>query len=559
MKTRWYKNAVIYQIYPRSFKDSNDDGIGDIKGIISKLDYIKSLNVSAVWLSPCYPSPNADNGYDISDYHSIMPDFGNLDDFKNLLSGLHERGLKLIMDLVVNHTSDEHYWFKQSRKDKLNPFRNYYIWRKGKGKNGLLPPNNWTSRFGGSAWKYDEATKEWYLHLFSEKQPDLNWDNPLVRREVINICNYWFELGVDGFRCDVITYISKAKHLPDGKRRFLLRGDEHFVLGEKIHEYLHELYENTWKKHDALIVGEGVGIDINNVKGIASEERKELDSIISFELMEVDMRMNIIPTRFSLAKFKAVINKWQKLPKDCWNTLYYENHDQPRSVSRYGKANAKYEDKLSKMLAVSLHLQRGTSYIYQGEEIAMTNCPFEYEEYRDVASIKAIELTKKYAPLLLNYVRKVLFKRARDNARTPMQWNDDKNAGFSDVTPWMKVNPNYININVQKQQDDPLSVLNFYRELVKFRKDNDIIINGEFKLYFPLSRRLFMYERSLDERSLLVICNFSQRNLRFRVPWNINNKDSLCVIHNYDDYPINMPSKITLRPYECLVYSVNIT
>ena len=375
MKTGWYKDAVFYQIYPRSFCDSDGDGIGDIRGIISKLDYLKDLGVTAVWLSPVYKSPNDDNGYDISDYRDINPEFGTLDDWKEMIAGMHERGIKLVMDLVVNHTSDEHEWFKQSRSSKDNPYRDYYIWRKGKGKDGKRPPNNWTSRFTGSAWQYDAATGEWYLHLFSKKQPDLNWDNPKVRQEVADICNYWFELGVDGFRCDVITYISKAEGLPDGKfnpvmcgdEHFVLGphiheylneiyekawskydtmivmcGDEHFVLGPHIHEYLNEIYEKAWSKYDTMIVGEAIGCKLTDAPMIIAEDRHELDSAITFELMDVDMKWSFFPVKFNLAKFKAVQSAWQALPKNCWNTLYYENHDQPRSITRYGNGRGYY-------------------------------------------------------------------------------------------------------------------------------------------------------------------------------------------------------------------------
>ncbi len=393
--------------------------------------------------------------------------------------------------------------------------------------------------------------------MFGEKQPDLNWDNPKVREEVADICNYWFELGVDGFRCDVITYISKKKELPNGKPHFLLRGDEHFILGEKIHEYLNEIYERAWKYRDSLIVGEAVGIDSTSVEAIIKEERNELDSAISFELMEVDMKMNIIPSRFDLVKFKQVINKWQNLPAECWNTIYYENHDQPRSVSRYGNAQGTYTDKLAEMLAVSLHLQRGTSYIYQGEEIGMTNCPFEEDDYKDVASVKALELTRRYAPFFLNYVKKVLSKRARDNARTPMQWNSDNYAGFSDSAPWMKINPNYTEMNVESQERDSDSVLNFYKKLIAFRQDNDIIINGDFKLLLTMSRELFVFERTLLNKALFVICNFTQKYVSFTPPEPIAYEKCEPVIQNYKDAPAKLCNML-LRPYECIVYQLSV-
>ena len=335
MKTIWYKDAVVYQIYPRSFCDSNGDGIGDLRGIISKLDYIKNLGVNAVWLSPIYKSPNDDNGYDISNYRDIMDEFGTMADFDEMLAGMHERGIKLIMDLVANHTSDEHEWFVKSRESKDNPYRDYYIWRKGRGKDGRKPPNNWTSRFGGSAWAYDEKTGEWYLHLFSKKQPDLNWENPAVRREIADICNFWMDKGVDGFRCDVITYISKADGLPKGKFNPIMCGDEHFVLGPRYHEFIRELNENSWSKYDSYTVGESTGITFEKAPECIDERRRELDTIFGFEHMCTDMYMEVVPHKFKLPRFTKVLSKWQSLPDTCWNTLFLENHDQPRSLGRF--------------------------------------------------------------------------------------------------------------------------------------------------------------------------------------------------------------------------------
>ncbi|NCA68014.1 MAG: glucohydrolase, partial [Clostridia bacterium] len=335
MKTRWYKNAVIYQIYPRSFMDSDGDGVGDIKGIISKLDYLKELGVNAVWLSPVYRSPNFDNGYDISDYRDISPEFGTRKDFLAMLKGMKERGIRLIMDLVVNHTSIEHNWFIESRKSKDNPYRDYYVWRRGSGKDGMKPPNNWSSRFVGKAWSYDETTQEWYLHLFSKEQPDLNWENPKVRQEIADICNYWLELGVDGFRCDVITYISKDTRFINGKWNIALRGDEHFVIGPKYHDYIKELYERSWGRFDTMIVGEAIGTRFEQASSLIDEKHAELDSIFNFEHMETDMYWQFLPHKFCLPKFKKIMSKWQSLPHTSWNSLYLENHDQPRSLPRF--------------------------------------------------------------------------------------------------------------------------------------------------------------------------------------------------------------------------------
>lgn len=555
MKSRWYKDAVVYQIYPRSFCDSNGDGIGDIPGIISKLDYIKSLGVTAVWLSPVYKSPNDDNGYDISNYREIMDEFGTLDDFKQMLKGMHDRGIKLIMDLVVNHTSDEHYWFEESRKSKDNPYRDYYIWRKGRGKDGKKPPNNWTSRFTGSAWAYDELTDEWYLHLFSKKQPDLNWDNPKVRQEVIDICNFWLDMGVDGFRCDVISLISKREGLPMGKFNPVMCGDEHFVAGPHIHEYLNEVYEKSWSKYDTMILGEAYGITCDKAEPFIKESRGEMDTIITFEIMEVDMKWSFLPVKLNLVKLKQAFEFWQKLPNDCWNTLYLENHDQPRSVGRYGKLG-EYQDKLGKMLAIMLHMQKGTSYIYQGQEIGMTNCPYEIDEYTDIMATQIFSLVGKYFKPALGFMKKCMDKRARDHARTPMQWNDDKYCGFSTVLPWSKVNPNKDTINVDSQEKDNDSLLNFYRKVVAYRLHNDLVIKGEFNQFYKNSKKLFVYERKINDRLLMVICNFTDKNVEFVAPKEYLSYKCSLKLNNYDDAS-NSYKDMTLRPYEALVYELS--
>lgn len=555
MKSRWYKDAVVYQIYPRSFCDSNGDGIGDIPGIISKLDYIKSLGVTAVWLSPVYKSPNDDNGYDISNYREIMDEFGTLDDFKQMLQGMHDRGIKLIMDLVVNHTSDEHYWFEESRKSKDNPYRDYYIWRKGRGKDGKKPPNNWTSRFTGSAWAYDELTDEWYLHLFSKKQPDLNWDNPKVRQEVIDICNFWLDMGVDGFRCDVISLISKREGLPMGKFNPVMCGDEHFVAGPHIHEYLNEVYEKSWSKYDTMILGEAYGITCDKAEPFIKESRGEMDTIITFEIMEVDMKWSFLPVKLNLVKLKQAFEFWQKLPNDCWNTLYLENHDQPRSVGRYGKLG-EYQDKLGKMLAIMLHMQKGTSYIYQGQEIGMTNCPYEIDEYTDIMATQIFSLVGKYFKPALGFMKKCMDKRARDHARTPMQWNDGKYCGFSTVQPWSKVNPNKDSINVDSQEKDNDSLLNFYRKVVAYRLHNDLVIKGEFNQFYKNSKKLFVYERKINDRLLMVICNFTDKNVEFVAPKEYLSYKCSLKLNNYDDAS-NSYKDMTLRPYEALVYELS--
>lgn len=555
MKSRWYKDAVIYQIYPRSFCDSNGDGIGDIRGIISKLDYLKELGVTCVWLSPCYKSPNADNGYDISDYRDIMDEFGTLEDWQEMIDGMHARGIRLVMDLVVNHTSDEHEWFKQSRSSKDNPYRDYYIWRKGKGKDGKKPPNNWTSRFTGSAWEYDETTGEFYLHLFHKKQPDLNWDNPKVRQEVADICNYWFEKGVDGFRCDVITYISKEEGLPDGKFNPALMGDEHFVIGPHYHEYIHELNERSWSLYDSMTVGEGQGITVDNAAEIVSEKRGELDCVFTFEHQtEVDSFLTTVPKKFSLRKWKEVFSNWQQLPDDCWNSLYIENHDYSRSLPRYGKLE--YREKVAKMLAVSINFLKGTPYVYQGQEIGMTNYEnLTREDYRDIVSIKIYDTVKKVAPIFLPVVKWAMGKKARDHARAPMQWNDKQYAGFSTVEPWMPVNPNYKEINVEKALADKDSIFYFYQKVIRFRLGNEIIRNGSYKLYYPKDKNIWVYERAYNGKKYVVIASYTDKQVKFVVPKELQGKKGSLILSNYDDTTSSF-GDLTLRPYEAAVYEL---
>ena len=559
-KTRWYKDAVIYQIYPRSFCDSNNDGIGDIRGIISKLDYIKSIGVTAVWLSPYFKSPNDDNGYDISDYRDIMDEFGTLDDWQEMIDSMHKRGIKLIMDLVVNHTSDEHKWFEESKKGKDNPYRDYYIWRKGRGKDGMKVPNNWTSRFGGSAWSYDENSHEWYLHLFTSKQPDLNWDNPKVRQEVADICDYWCDKGVDGFRCDVIDYISKDDGLPSGKYSPLQRGDEHFSVANKYHEYIHELYEKSWSKYDIMTVGEGAGITVDNAESMVAEYRQELDTIFTFEHQGADSFLHIIPRKFKLARYKKSMRSWQMLPAGCQNSLFIENHDYPRALPRYIKEN--YREIGAKMLAVSTYFMRGTPYIYQGQEIGMTNlAKYEPEDYRDVASLNMYRVAREMFKPLTTLVKWGLQKRGRDHARTPMQWDNTENAGFTNAEPWIQVNPNYVNINVADNERKSDSVLNFYRKVITFIRNNAIIRDGKYTEYCKKSNCICAYERVLGDRAYLVICNWSDKNKKFAIPKKYVGNKVQQIMSNYtDDIIIKTLSKsLELKLYEAVVFEIELT
>ena len=554
-KTRWYKDAIIYQIYPRSFCDSNGDGIGDIRGIISKLDYLKDLGINCVWLSPCYKSPNDDNGYDISNYRDIMDEFGTLEDWQEMIDGMHARGIRLVMDLVVNHTSDEHEWFKQSRSSKDNPYRDYYIWKKGRGKDGKKPPNNWTSRFTGSAWEYDETTGEFYLHLFSKKQPDLNWDNPKVRQEVADICNYWFEKGVDGFRCDVITYISKDEKFPNGKFNPAVVGDEHFVIGPHYHEYIHELNEKSWSRYDSFTVGEAQGITIDNAFDAVDESREELDCVFTFEHQtQVDSFFTTVPKKFNLVKWKEIFTSWQSLPDTCWNSLYIENHDYPRSLPRYGKLE--YREKVAKMLAISINFLKGTPYIYQGQEIGMTNfAKLRREDYRDIVSIRIYDTVKKIAPFLLPIVTWALNKKARDHARAPMQWNAKENAGFTTGTPWMPLNPNYKEINVEQALADKDGIWYFYKNLNAFRIGNEVIRYGSYKQYYPKDKHVWTYEREYNGKKYVVIANYSDREVQFVVPEELKDKESKYVMGNYGDSPKTLTNTV-LRPYEAMAYEL---
>lgn len=553
-KTRWYKDAVIYQIYPRSFCDSNGDGIGDIPGIISKLDYLKELGITCVWLSPCYKSPNADNGYDISDYRDIMDEFGTLEQWQEMIDGMHARGIRLVMDLVVNHTSDEHEWFKQSRSSKDNPYRDYYIWRKGTGKDGKNPPNNWTSRFTGSAWEYDETTGEFYLHLFHKKQPDLNWENPKVRQEVIDICNYWFEKGVDGFRCDVITYISKDQAYPDGKFNPVTCGDEHFVVGPRYHEFINEINQKSWSLYDTMIVGEAQGITIDNAEECVDESRNELDCVFTFEHQtSVDSFLTTVPKPFSLPKWKEIFSNWQKLPDTCWNSLYIENHDYSRSLPRYGKLE--YREKVAKMLAISINFLKGTPYIYQGQEIGMTNYEdLPVEEYKDVVSEQVFGIVKKYIPFAMPVAKWGLGKKARDNARSPMQWDDGPNAGFTTGKPWMYVNPNYKEINVKEALENPNSIWYFYQKINKMRLGNEVIKYGDYRLYNPKDTKVWTYSRTYKNRTYLVVASYTDKYAKFVIPEVFRGRNASVVISNYKGNDIFTDR--TLKPYEAVVYEI---
>ncbi|MBQ0036655.1 MAG: alpha-glucosidase [Firmicutes bacterium] len=501
----WWKERVFYQIYPRSFKDSNGDGIGDLKGIISKLDYLKELGIGAVWLCPIYDSPNADMGYDIRDYEKIMSEFGDMDDFDILLEEMHKRDIKLIMDLVVNHSSDEHRWFIESRKSKDNPYRDYYIWADGKNDK---EPNNWSSFFTPSAWSYCKETGQWYLHLFAEKQPGLNWENPNLREEIYAMINRWFDKGVDGFRMDVITLISKNTELPDGKGEGYVFSPEYFALQPKMHEYLRELRNKCFRGRDCMCVGEATFANETNANTLVGDGN-ELDLIFQFDLMDIDGGSSKWDLReFDLLKFKSTIEKWQKTLD--WNTLFWGNHDQPRVVSRFGSTESEeLRNRSAKCLAIAMYLLRGTPFIYQGEELGMTNYLFEnVGQLRDIESINLLKQNDRNK----DWAWKGIKAKGRDNARTPMQWNNSNNAGFTNGNPWIEVNPNYVLINAEDEEKDSNSILNFYKKIIKLRNSNDVLINGEFNLLWPDHKQLFAYERIYENKKYTIICNISNKN-----------------------------------------------
>lgn len=557
MEKQWWKESVVYQIYPRSFMDSNGDGIGDLRGILSKLDYLKELGIDVIWLSPVYESPNDDNGYDISDYCKIMNEFGTMEDWDELLHEMHKRNMRLMMDLVVNHTSDEHNWFIESRKSKENKYRDYYIWRPGNEGN---EPNNWGAAFSGSAWQYDEMTDEYYLHLFSKKQPDLNWDNEKVRQDVYDMMKFWLEKGIDGFRMDVINFISKEDGLPavETDEEGYVSGHKHFMNGPNIHKYLHEMNEYVLSQYDIMTVGEMPGVTTEEAKLYTGEARKELQMVFQFEHMDLDSgeggKWDVKPC--SLITLKQNLTKWQKaLEQTGWNSLYWNNHDQPRVVSRFGNDGA-YRTESAKMLATVLHMMKGTPYIYQGEEIGMTNVRFEsIDEYRDIETLnmykeKVIERGED-----IDKVMQSIYIKGRDNARTPMQWDDREHAGFTTGEPWIAVNPNYKEINVKHAIQDEESIFYYYKKLIELRKNNEIVVYGTYDLILENNPSIFAYVRTYEEEKLLVIANFTADECVFELPEDIIYSESELLIYNYDVENVSIEN-ITLRPYEAMVFKL---
>ena len=554
MEKKWWKESVVYQIYSRSFKDSNGDGIGDLNGITEKMDYLRELGINVIWLSPVYQSPNTDNGYDISDYQAIMEEFGTMEDFDRMLQSAHDHGIRLVMDLVVNHTSDEHPWFVESRKSKDNPYRDYYIWREGRdGKE----PNNWGSCFSGSAWKYDAATDMYYLHLFAEKQPDLNWDTPKVRQEVFHMMDWWCKKGIDGFRMDVISMISKDPALPDGPVNGSGYGDygPYAVNGPHVHEYLQEMNREVLSKYDLMTVGECSGVTIEEAKKYANQDGRELNMVFQFEHMDLDggesFKWN--DRKINLVELKQVLTKWQtELAGTAWNSLFWDNHDQPRIVSRLGDDSTReYREASAKMLGLCLHMMQGTPYVYQGEELGMTNVPFAaLEDFRDIESINAYHELTESGQVSPEDMMRFLRYKSRDNARTPMQWDDSENAGFTTGTPWIMVNPNYKEINAKEQMARPDSVFHFYQKLIRLRKEREIIPYGEYELLLPEDPDLYVYTRALGEHKLLVICNFRKEEKAFTLPEGFDPRKGEILIGNYPDRELQ--NTMTLKAYEAL-------
>lgn len=550
---KWWKEAVVYQVYPRSFKDDDGDGVGDLKGIISKLDYIKSLGIDVIWLNPIYSSPNGDNGYDISDYQNIMQQFGTMQDFDALLKGIHDRGLKLVMDLVVNHSSDQHEWFKQSRSSRDNPYRNYYHWwpaEKG------IPAHRYSFfDVNNDAWQFDSATNAYYLHYFGDFQPDLNWENPKLREDIFSMMRFWFDKGVDGFRMDVIPFISKDTTFPALPAEY--NGDyaKYYAHGPHVHDYLQQMNKEALSKYDVMTVAEGIGLTTNDAHDFVDEDRHELNMLYHFEGVSLGYLPNQFkvpdPKGYSLIEFKNIYSKWDSVFENKgWGTIYLGNHDQPRMVTRWGNDSAEYRELSSKMLTTFLMTMRATPYYYNGDELGMNNIKFDkIDDYRDIESInmyKQIQERNGDLQAFLN-AQKI---SARDNSRTPFQWNATANAGFTTGTPWLKVNPNYKTVNAEAEEKDSSSCLNYFRRVVKLRKDNLVLVYGKYTLLDKDNSQGYAYTRELDGKKILVMLNFSAKPATVNTGFDITNASLM--IGNY----ATANNTTALRPYEAVVYEL---
>ncbi|GET05939.1 oligo-1,6-glucosidase [Ligilactobacillus agilis] len=561
--SEWWKKSVVYQVYPLSFNDSNNDGVGDLKGIEEKLPYLSKLGIDVVWLNPIFESPLVDNGYDISDYEKILPKYGTMDDFLSLLKEAHKLNIKIILDLVVNHTSNEHRWFKESCKGKENPYSDYYIWKDPR-EDGS-EPNNWGSTFGGSAWEYVPSRGQYYLHCFAKEQPDLNWDNPKVRQSIYKMMTKWFELGIDGFRMDVISLISKNPEYPNAPKEVPYTKSYYVGAsnGPKVHEYLHEMNEKVLSEYDVMTVGETPNTTSKQALLYTNPNRKELDMVFHFDHMHLDYGKygKFSDIKFKMSDLRNVLSKWQKDLAEGWNALYWSNHDQPRAVTRFGN-DEKYRDKSAKMLATLLHFMKGTPYIYEGEEIGMKNVPFDsLNDYRDIETKYFIEdLRNNSEPE--EYIRKCVYLKSRDNARTPMPWNGNEKEGygFSNGKPWIKYSPDNKNINVEDALKNPNSIFYYYQKLIKLRKSMAIITEGDFKLLNKDDSDVFSYVREMEEKKLVVICSFASKKVNFELPKELvkHISNSRLIISNYDDSNLELPQKLPLclRPFESLAYYI---
>lgn len=548
MNKNWWKEVVAYQVYPRSFNDSNNDGIGDLPGVIEKLDYFKDLGIDVIWLSPMYKSPNDDNGYDISDYQDIMDEFGTMEDFDCLLKGVHDRGMKLILDLVVNHTSDEHPWFIESKSSKDNPKRDWYIWADPKDDGS--EPNNWESIFNGSTWQFDETTNQYYFHLFSKKQPDLNWDNPEVRESVFNMMNWWFEKGIDGFRVDAITHIKKtfeAGDLPAPEGKKYAPAFDVDMNQPGIQKWLQEMKDESLSQYDIMTVGEANGVNPDNAEEWVGEDKGKFNMIFQFEHLGL---WSTGDSQFDVKSYKEVLNRWQKrLEGIGWNALFIENHDQPRRVSTWGN-DKDYWFESATSHAVVYFLQQGTPFIYQGQEIGMTNYPFEsIETFNDVAVRNEYQIVKEQGGDVDQLLDKYRMEN-RDNSRTPMQWNNSTNGGFTEGKPWFPVNPNYKDINVAHQLEDEHSVLNFYKKLIQLKKSHDIYMYGQFDLIDAENENVFAYTRQLEGKTVVVAGNLTDKQSSLTLPFDI--EEDAIKLHNYN----SQLDATSLKPFEAFVAEI---
>ena len=556
-ETEWWKKSVVYQVYPKSFRDSDGDGFGDLNGLTEKLPYLKKLGIDVIWLNPIYQSPQVDNGYDISDYRKIEPTLGTMEDFDRLLLEAHKTGIKIILDLVVNHTSDKHFWFEEAKKSKENPYHDYYIW-----KNEV--PNNWGSSFGGSTWEYVETVDQYYLHLFAKGQPDLNWENPNVRREVYDILKFWLDKGIDGFRMDVITLISKDPAYPDGP---VIQNKEYgsyyagCASGPKVHEYLQEMNREVLSKYDIMTVGEAPHTSAEEAVPYTAADRGELNMVFHFDHMHLDYDENgkYAKTRVNLVDLKQVMTKWQEKMQECggWNSLYWSNHDQARAVTRFGNETPKYRVLSAKMLGTVLHMMQGTPYIFEGEELGMTNAFFDkIEDYRDIEALDIFKDFTERKGFSEADTLELLRLKSRDNARTPMQWDDSEKAGFTEGTPWISVNPNHREINAKACLEDENSVFYYYQKLIKLRHEMPIITDGVYELLDADNEQVYTYLRRGKNETLVVLANFTEKTIMYRLGDEWKEKEGRLLLSNYETAPETFSGEITLEPYGAYVYHI---